>query len=63
METYSLKLKRAVFLKNVNQKNQKEDGHISVSSLPAAIYNVPLFSSECILSLVIDVLRAFRALI
>ena len=43
METYSWKLKRAVFLKNVNQKNQKEDAHVSASSLlPAAIYNVSL---------------------
>ena len=53
METYSWKLKRAVVLKNVNQKNQKEDGHVSASSLPAAIYNVPLFYSECIISLVL----------
>ena len=50
METYSWKLKRAVFLKNVNQKNQKEDGRVSASSFPAAIYNVPLFYSECIMS-------------
>ena len=56
METYYWKLKRAVFLKKkkkIESKQPEKYEDVSASSLTAAIYVVPLFCSECSLSLVL----------
>ena len=55
METYYWKLKRAVFLKKkkIESKEPEKYEDVSASSLTAAIYVVPLFCSECSLSLVL----------
>ena len=57
METYYWKLKRAVFLKKKKKKIESKEPEkyedVSASSLTAAIYVVPLFCSECSLSLVL----------